>query len=72
MKKKEYNISISTITAAKSHTCDYCGGKIVRGSQYTKLESRQVKVERFGINLQMCHKHDVALLPFSLIWKRGK
>jgi len=70
MKRKELVIAVATITAAKSHTCDYCGGNIVRGSQYHKIETRIAKVERFGINLKACHKHEVGLLPLSLLWKR--
>lgn len=70
MKKMELVIAIQTITAAKSHTCDYCGQKIVRGSQYHRIESRIAKVERFGVQLKACHKHDAGLLPLSFLWKR--
>lgn len=71
MIKKELVLTIQTITAAKSHTCDYCGNRIVRGSQYHKIESRIAKVERFAVQLKACHKHDLGLIPLSFVWKRS-
>lgn len=70
MKKTELVLTIQTITAAKSHECDYCGKKIVKGSQYHRIDSRKAKIERFAVQLKACHKHDVGLLPLSFMWKR--
>ena len=70
MKKKELVLTINTITAAKSHVCDYCGKGIVRGSQYHCIDSRIAKEERFAVKLRACHKHDIGLLPLSFMWKR--
>lgn len=70
MKKTELVVTLQTISAAKAHTCDYCGCKIVRGADYTRIETRLAKVERFPIHLRICKLHDVGLLPVSLLWKR--
>lgn len=70
-RKKELSLGIETVTSKKEHVCDYCQGPINKGSKYTKITSRVIKVERFPSILKACDKHAPSILPLSFLWKRS-
>ena len=61
--------SIESLTARREHSCCMCNEKIRSGVEYMKITSRK-NDERFPVELKLCKKHNLTVVPLGVIWQR--